>query len=541
MKKKILSLLLTLALVLAALPLAVYAGSADSSFEKLYRESAQQLIKAAAEPVPGSIGGDWAVIGLARSGEELPKDYLERYYERIEALVKEKQGILHTVKYTEYSRTVLALTAMGKDPCNVAGFDLLLPLGDFEKTCRQGLNGAIWALLALDSVAYEVPSNSQARVQASRELYVQEILSRELAEGGWNLTGSGAADADITAMALQALASYRSQPEVSAAIERGLSLLSEMQLPSGGFSSWGTENAESLAQVIVALCRLDMDPQTPEFVKNGHTLVYALLTYRRNDGSFCHVKDGSNGSNQMAFEQCFYALTAVKRRAEGKTDLYDMTDLVLRPSEGPAALIPAEGVRSLPVTKKGITFTDLESDPCKIAVEALAAREIIDGMGDGSFRPQRTMTRAQFCTIMVKALGLSPEESDTFTDVPAGLWYSGYVGTANRRGIVEGVGNGRFNPNGTITRQEAAVMTARAAALCGMDTAMEEGQIMDTLCLFDDYVQAAGWAKESLAFCFARDICDSSAMTIEPKKAILRGEIARMVYNLLEKASLLSE
>ena len=99
------------------------------------------------------------------------------------------------------------MTAIGKDPQNVAGFDLLLPLGDFDETVSQGVNGAIFALLALDSRNYEIPVNPEADTQATREFMCEEILRREIPTGGWALTG-GEPDADVTAMALQALAKY---------------------------------------------------------------------------------------------------------------------------------------------------------------------------------------------------------------------------------------------------------------------------------------------------------------------------------------------
>ena len=112
------------------------------------------------------------------------------------------------------------MTAIGKDARDVAGYNLLLPLGDYEKTVYQGVNGAIFALLALDAGRYEVPVNADAKTQATRELYVQKILGSQLSDGGWNIAGT-AADADLTAMALQALAGYTVQTSVKAAVEKG--------------------------------------------------------------------------------------------------------------------------------------------------------------------------------------------------------------------------------------------------------------------------------------------------------------------------------
>ena len=102
------------------------------------------------------------MIGLARSGCDVPQSYWDAYYDTVEDYVKDHKGNLHDKKYTEYSRVIVALTAIGADPTNVAGYDLLKPLGDFEKTIWQGINGPIWALIALDTKTTKEPRTKQA-------------------------------------------------------------------------------------------------------------------------------------------------------------------------------------------------------------------------------------------------------------------------------------------------------------------------------------------------------------------------------------------
>ena len=121
-------------------------------------------------PQIGSVGGEWAVIGLARSGYDVPERYYQDYYATAEKYVEACEGVLHTKKYTEYSRVTLALTAIGKNPTDVAGYNLLTPLGDYDKTIWQGINGPIWALIALDSGNYDMPQNPSAATQATREI-----------------------------------------------------------------------------------------------------------------------------------------------------------------------------------------------------------------------------------------------------------------------------------------------------------------------------------------------------------------------------------
>ena len=90
-----------------------------------------------------------------------------------------------------------------------------------------------------------------------------------------------------------------------------------------------------------------------------------------------------------------------------------------------------------------------------------------------------------------------------------------------------------------VTEPQAAVMVARAAKLCGMDTALDTGAIRDILAQFTDYVTTSEWAREGLAFCYQEDILDQSALEIRPTAAIKRCEIAQMLFNLLGSANLL--
>ena len=216
--RKFAALVLTLC-VLVSLAAPVLAASGVQSE---LQGSAANMLSAVKVPEVGSIGGEWAVIGLARSGYPLPANYFDDYYARVEKYVKDCAGVLHERKYTEYSRVILALTAIGRDPSNVAGYNLLPPLGNFEKTIWQGLNGPIWALIALNSGSYEIPKNPSAKTQATRQLYINEILNNQLADGGWNLTDTGNSDPDMTAMALQALAKYQDQKSVQSATDKAL-------------------------------------------------------------------------------------------------------------------------------------------------------------------------------------------------------------------------------------------------------------------------------------------------------------------------------
>lgn len=269
-----------------------------------------------------AFGSEWLVIALARSGRDVP----DSYYDSVVKAVQSAKGQLSDKKSTEYARTILALTAIGKDPADVGGYDLLAGLADMDDVTYQGINGAIFALLALDSGKYDVPAAAEGGTQTTRDGLVAYILAQQLSDGGWALSGTSA-DPDVTAMALQALAPYRTGDEtVDAAVDKGVQLLSDMQLADGGYSSWGTLNSESCAQVLIALATLGIDPVSDSrFVKNGLTVLDALLAYAVS-GGFRHTVDGE--ADAIATEQALCALTAYARLLDGKTALYDMADVL---------------------------------------------------------------------------------------------------------------------------------------------------------------------------------------------------------------------
>lgn len=297
----------------------------DTGYSEYLNKALANIKKTVPTPQVGSVSGEWAVLGLARGNANVTNSYYDSYYDRVVAYVKAniKSGEkLDNTKSTEHSRIILALTAIGEDPTSVGGHNLLTALNDLDYVKKQGSNGPIWALLAVDSGNYEY---------AKREQLIEAILADRVGNG-WSLDG-GTADTDMTAMALQALAPYNDEehPEVKSAIEAALTLLSGMQQNDGGFASFGTANSESAAQVVVALSALGLDANTDSrFVKNGHSVLENLLSYAQEDGSFLHLSDGSSGNNQMAAEQGTYALVAYDRHVKGKHSLYDMTDVVKR-------------------------------------------------------------------------------------------------------------------------------------------------------------------------------------------------------------------
>ena len=502
---------------------------ASDNINAVLNDTALYVYENTKNPQISSVGGEWAVIGTVRSGVKIPSEFYTNYYNNTKEYVKEHNGALHKKKYTEYSRVILALTAIGKNPSDVSGFNLLMPLGDYEKTIWQGINGAIWALIALDCGDYEIPHNPQAEVQATREMYIDYILQNQQQDGGWALSGDES-DIDVTAMAVQALSKYTDTDSVNISVQKALDFISSNQKDNGGFKSRGEENSESSAQVLTALCQMGISPDDARFTKNGNTVFDNLLSYRCANNGFKHIKTQTE-PDKMATEQALYALASLKRFNEGKSGLYTMDDVsadsfltdkkeVLETSDKEDVVYPDK------------TFDDIENSIYRTEIEYLAQRGIINGKGDSCFEPYSTMTRAEFAAIIVRGMELGEKSGSKFSDVKPDDWFYSVINTASAYGIINGVSPTEFNPYGEINRQEAAVMVTRAARLCGVKTQIDTVSSRDILAAFYDYVTAAEWAAPSLAFCYENGILSDTVEEIKPYECVCREEVAKMVYEL---------
>ena len=291
-----------------------------------------QLAATVTEPVLGTTAGEWTVLSLARGGYYAKDNaYFTGYYDRIVETVNttaasvNMSGALHKNKSTENSRLIVALSAIGKDATSVGDWDLVeaYSANGFSWIKKQGLNGTIWALIALDSNNYATTDTT------IRQQCVDEILTKQHDDGGWALQANltYASDPDVTGMALTALYPYRDQPAVAAAVEEAFACLSAMQHDNGTFASGGSECSESCAWVIVAATTWGINPDTDSrFIKNGNSVVDALLThYLEDSATFQHIVGA--GSNAMATDQSCYALVAYDRFINGKTALFDYSDV----------------------------------------------------------------------------------------------------------------------------------------------------------------------------------------------------------------------
>jgi hypothetical protein len=188
------------------------------------------------------------------------------------------------------------------------------------------------------------------------------------------------------------------------------------------------------------------------------------------------------------------------------------------------------------------TFADVQAHWAKEAINGLGSRLVIDGTGEGSFEPDRDMTRAEFAAIIVKGLGLMRPGTgaDIFNDVMKGSWYYDAVAIAHEYGIVDGYEDGTFKPMETISREQAMTMTARAMKWTGLKVELGSNETERLLSAFEDAGDASDYAARSLAACLkAGIITGRDAQVLAPQNNITRAEVAVIVTRLLQQSDLI--
>lgn len=259
--------------------------------------SAQNLADEISDSMGSSIS-DWYAISLSRYKYNIDfskcVNSLDKYTNSAENL-----------RATDMQRIAIAYTAMGSK-------------SDYIKTALNGSIGKLgimsyaYGLIMLDCGAYYG--------SMTRDEIINKILSMQFSDGGWGLMQNS--DVDVTAMTIQALARYYKHSDVKTAIDKALDYLSKRQQTDGDFKSYGTPNAESTAQVLLALSTMKINCNTDSrFIKNGNTVYDGLLKYHNSDGSFSHTYGGN--SNQLATVQALYATISLWRFEKGKTAFFE--------------------------------------------------------------------------------------------------------------------------------------------------------------------------------------------------------------------------
>lgn len=309
--------------------LCIPASAEETELDQMISETANALSGINGQPgtiladsemvTPGSSVSDWIAITLARCNvPESYSQYLEALKTYVEAHYAEDGG-LHDVKATEYHRISLAVLSLGGDPTSFGNkpdgtpIDLIADgtynFGEKELGL-QGLNGWIWALIALDASGVEVPSDARY----SRQDMIDAIINAQNDDGSFALD-NGSGDVDITAMALQALSPYAGSYEQQ--IDGALGWLSLEMSDDCTFFYGTSESSESLSQAIMAVTSLDYGVgDMLGFVRNGQTMYTALNRFRCDNGLYKHQQEDEQ-PDLLATVQALQALLSIRGQQNG--------------------------------------------------------------------------------------------------------------------------------------------------------------------------------------------------------------------------------
>lgn len=261
--------------------------------------SARSLIDGNLTEYAGVTPNEWYILALKQYSDDYNYD---KYVRSLNSFIENNKE----QKATDLQRIALTCSALGVN-------DEFIISTINNATGKLGIMSYAYGLLLLDCRDYEAKG-------IIREEIIENIISLQLPEGGWALSGN-TFDPDVTAMAIQALAPYYSFDIVKKTVDKSLDVLSQRQLDTGDYYSWGLRNPETPSQVISALCALGIDPRTDSrFIKNGNTLLDGLMLYRKGDGGFSHTLEGE--SNNTSSAQVLCSLVALWRFEKGLGTFY---------------------------------------------------------------------------------------------------------------------------------------------------------------------------------------------------------------------------
>ncbi|MBP3952470.1 DUF4430 domain-containing protein [Bacillus suaedae] len=276
----------------------------EGSTQPFDAEQIKSSINSAADYVLAGTVGEWQAVALNKAGKQVPESYLAA----VKATFNEVNGEFRNI--TDYERYTLGILAAGGNPTDFEGYNLVEKIynGTIEK---QGLNGVIYALIALDSYGFEVPADATW----TRESIINRLVEKQNSDGGWSWSDGGAADIDTTAAVLTALAPYKNDANVASSVEAGLDYLQN--------NVNNIDNSSTASQVVIALSALGIDANGTSYTKDdGQSIIEYLLTFQNEDGGFYYMT--ATESDSFSTDQAFRGVVAYQLFLNGQGSLYNL-------------------------------------------------------------------------------------------------------------------------------------------------------------------------------------------------------------------------
>ncbi|WP_157264911.1 S-layer homology domain-containing protein [Paenibacillus oryzisoli] len=310
--------------------------------------------------------------------------------------------------------------------------------------------------------------------------------------------------------------------------------------------SLGTDSSSVILHLNISVMGTDIEKKIQESAAEegatslGHSVDFSITAESNNK-----KVDVNNFGSVYVERQIVYSGTIKPENATGV--LYD-------PITGDISFVPtvftvnSDGTTNANIKRNGnsiysvITtfksFDDIKGHWAKSDIELLASKLVVSGATDTGFAPEANITRAEFAMLLVRALALTSNAgAASFNDVDATDWFAGAVGAAVKANLVSGFEDGSFQPNAPITREQMAVMVAKALSAAGKTV---EGQA-ELLNKFNDNAAISSWAKTSVSQSVKAGIISGMTdSTFVPTANASRAQAVVMLKRLLQYAQFIN-
>lgn len=256
----------------------------------------------------GGVDGDWIAVSYARTGKAVPASYYSSLRTEVTNLCAQAKPSV-----TELARMVIAGTSAGLNATNISNCNLIDKLVNHDNINQQGVNGPMFALIALDSGTYQVPNGAKQGRDTLIDSVVAAINGPEMAT-------------DYYGMALSALAPYKDRADVQTAGQKAVNWLVQKSDDS---------SSESIAQTIIGLASFGINPTDLQFEKNGKSLIDRLLAFQNSDGGFRHELKASASDKAFSTDQALRALIAYDLYTQNAGVLYTNPNPPVAPQPEP--------------------------------------------------------------------------------------------------------------------------------------------------------------------------------------------------------------
>ena len=184
-----------------------------------------------------------------------------------------------------------------------------------------------------------------------------------------------------------------------------------------------------------------------------------------------------------------------------------------------------------------VTFEDIEGHWAQNTIEKMTGLGIVSGMSANQFAPERSVTRAEFAALLVRALDIKPSVQlmGRFNDVPADKWYFSTVNTAASAGLISGYSNSVFGPDDLVTREQMAIMISKALAYKGQENNLFEANATTVLAAFRDNNAISPWAASSVAQMVGQEIMRGRGNAeFAPRANATRAEATVLIHQMTQ-------